>query len=155
RVMARVLEQRIADYGFKEYEMPVNQMNGPHVHLADLALAAPFDTVQQYEDYISRLHQIPRALSQTEEVLRAGKSDQLMPVRFLLEKVWGQCLGIIAANPFLLPTKKFPAGISEDEQHRLSREITATVVKEVLPAYLAFADFVSEEYAPFGRTTLS
>src|SRR5262249_28582276 len=51
--------------------------------------------------------------------------------------------------------RKFPAGISEDEQRRLTREITATVVKEVLPAYLAFADFVSEEYAPFGRATLS
>jgi len=155
KVLARVLEQRIADYGFKEYEMPVNQMNGPHVHLADLALAVPLDTVKQYEDYISRLHLIPRALSQTEEVLRAGKSDQLMPVRFLLEKVPGQCLGIIAADPFLLPTKKFPADISADEQRRLTKEITATVVNEVLPAYLAFANFISEEYAPFGRTTVS
>ncbi len=44
QVMARVLEQRIADYDFKEYEMPVNQMSGPHTHLADLALAVPFDT---------------------------------------------------------------------------------------------------------------
>ncbi|MBV8806528.1 MAG: DUF885 domain-containing protein, partial [Sinobacteraceae bacterium] len=155
KVMARTLEQRIADYGFKEYEMPVNQMNGPQVHLADLALAVPFDTVTQYEDYISRLHQIPRAFSQTEEVLRAGKSDQLMPVRFLLEKVPGQCLGIIAADPFLMPTKKYPAGFSQDDQSRLTQEITATVVNEVLPAYLAFADFISKEYAPFGRTTLS
>ena len=155
KVMARALEQRIADYGFKEYEMPVNQMNGPQVHLADLALAVPLDTVKQYEDYISRLHQIPRAFSQTEEVLRAGKSDQLMPVRFLLEKVPGQCLGIIAADPFLMPTKKYPASFSQDEQSRLTQQITATVVNEVLPAYLAFADFISKEYAPFGRTTLS
>jgi uncharacterized protein (DUF885 family) len=155
KVMARALEQRIADYGFKEYEMPVNQMNGPQVHLADLALAVPLDTVKQYEDYISRLHQIPRAFSQTEEVLRAGKSDQLMPVGFLLEKVPGQCLGIIAADPFLMPTKKFPASFSQDEQSRLTQQITATVVNEVLPAYLAFADFISKEYAPFGRTTLS
>ena len=155
KVMARALEQRIADYGFKEYEMPVNQLNGPQVHLADLALAVPLDTVKQYEDYISRLHQIPRAFSQTEEVLRAGKSDQLMPVGFLLEKVPGQCLGIIAADPFLMPTKKFPASFSQDEQSRLTQQITATVVNEVLPAYLAFADFISKEYAPFGRTTLS
>ena len=36
QVMQRMLEQRIADYDFKEYEMPVNQMSGPHTHLADL-----------------------------------------------------------------------------------------------------------------------
>src|SRR5882762_5304791 len=85
QVMGRVLEQRVADYDFKEYEMPVNQMSGPHVRLADLPLAVPFDSVKQYEDYVSRLHQIPRVFTQTEEVLRAGKNDQLMPVRFLLE----------------------------------------------------------------------
>jgi uncharacterized protein (DUF885 family) len=155
QVMARSLEQRIADYGFKEYEMPVNQMSGPHTHLADLPLAVPLDTLQQYQDYIARLHQIPRIFTQTEEVLSAGKGDQLMPVRFLLEKVPAQCLGVIAADPFLLPTKKYPAGIPIEEQRQLTREITETVVNEVLPSYLSFASFISEQYAPFGRTTLS
>ncbi|MBS0421787.1 MAG: DUF885 domain-containing protein [Proteobacteria bacterium] len=155
KVMQRLLEQRIADYDFKEYEMPVNQMSGPHTHLADLPLAVPFDTLKQYEDYIARLHQIPRVFSQTEEVLRAGKGDGLMPVRFLLEKVPAQCMGVIAADPFLLPTRKYPAGISAEERQRLTRVISETVVNEVLPSYLSFAAFVAEQYAPFGRTTLS
>ena len=155
QVMQRLLEQRIANYEFKEFEMPVNQMDGPQVHLADLPLAVPFDTVKQYEDYIARLHQVPRVFTQTEEVLRAGKSDGLMPVRFLLEKIPAQCLGVIAADPFLLPTKKFPSSISPDEQRRLGNEITVTVVKEVLPAYLEFSDFIAKEYAPYGRTTLA
>jgi uncharacterized protein (DUF885 family) len=155
QVMERLLEQRIADYDFKEFEMPVNQMSGPHTRLADLALAVPFDTLKQYEDYISRLHQIPRMFSQTEEILRAGKSDGLMPVRFLLEKVPGQCMGVIAADPFLLPTRKYPASISPEDRARLTRVITETVVNEVLPSYLSFASFISEQYAPFGRTTLA
>jgi uncharacterized protein (DUF885 family) len=33
--------------------------------------------------------------------------------------------------------------------------ITETVINEVLPSYLSFASFISEQYAPFGRTTLS
>src|SRR3984893_13176734 len=135
--------------------MPVNQMEGPHLRLADLPLAVPFDSVKQYQDYLARLHQIPRVFTQTEEVLSAGKADQLMPVRFLLEKVPAQCLGVIAADPFLLPTKKYPASIPLEQQRRLTQQITATVVNEVLPAYLAFANFIAEQYAPFGRTTLS
>jgi uncharacterized protein (DUF885 family) len=154
-VLARSLEQRIANYGFKEYEMPVNQMSGPQTHLADLPLAVPLDSVKHYEDYIARLHQIPRAFTQTEEVLRAGKQDGLMPVRFLLEKVPMQCLGVIATDPFLLPTKKFPSSVPPEEQLRLRKEITETVVKEVLPAYLDFANFMAKEYAPSGRTTLA
>ena len=111
--------------------------------------------MKYYEDYIARLHQIPRVFTQTEEVLRAGMKDNLMPVRFLLEKVPGQCQGVIAADPFLLPTKKFPSSISAAEQQRLTQQITDAANNEVLPAYKAFASFIATEYAPHGRTTLS
>ena len=154
-LMVRVLQQRITDYNFKEYEMPINQQNGIHTSLADLPLSMPFTTVKQYEDYISRLHQIPHVLSQTEEVLRAGMKDKLMPVRFLLEKIPAQCEGIIAANPFLLPTKKYPASISPEEQKRLTQQITEAINTDVIPAYKQFANFVKTEYAPQGRTTLA
>lgn len=154
-VLARVLQQRIADFGFKEYEMPINQQNGVHTKLADLPLAVPLDSVKHYEDYIARLHQIPRALDQSIEVLRVGMKDKLMPVRFLLEKIPGQCQGIIDANPFLRPTTKYPADISPEDQQRLTKEITETIEKEVFPAYRKFAEFVKTTYAPAGRTTLA
>src|SRR5262249_7743611 len=50
---------------------------------------------------------------------------------------------------------KFPGGISAEDRQRLSKEITEAVVKEVLPAYLAFSSFIADEYAPHGRTTLA
>jgi uncharacterized protein (DUF885 family) len=155
QVLVRTLQQRIDNHAFKEYEMPLSQMEGPHVHLADLPLAVPLDSVKHYEDYIARLHQIPRAFTQTEQVLRAGMQDHLMPVRFLLEKVPAQCEGVIAADPFLRPTRNFPSGISPEDQQRLTKAITDTVVNEVLPAYHAFGSFVATEYAPHGRTVLA
>ncbi len=154
-LLTRVIQQRIDDYDLKEYEMPVDQMNGVHTGLADLPLAMPFDSVKHYEDYIARLHQIPRVLNQTTEVLRAGMKDNLMPVRFLLEKVPGQCNGIIEADPFLIPTKKYPASISPEDQKRLTAEITAAVNNDVIPAYRTFAAFITTDYAPHGRTTLA
>ena len=154
-LLTRVLQQRLDDYQLKDYEMPVDQMNGIHTNLADLPLGMPFDSVKHYEDYIARLHQIPRVLSQTTEVLRAGVKDNLMPVRFLLEKVPVQCNGIIDANPFLIPTKKFPANISAEDQRRLTAEITDSVNNDVIPAYRSFAAFVATDYAPHGRTTLA
>ena len=154
-LLVRVLEQRIADFNLKEYEMPVNQQNGIHTALADLPLSVPFDTVKQYEDYVSRLHQIPRVLSQTTEVLRAGMKDKLMPVRFLLEKLPGQCDGITESDPFLRPTKKFPVSISPEEQKRLTQQITDAINTDVIPAYKSFAAFLRNEYAPQGRTTLA
>jgi uncharacterized protein (DUF885 family) len=101
------------------------------------------------------LHQIPRAFTQITEVLRAGMADKLMPVKFLAEKIPVQCQGIIDADPFLLPTKKFPANISEDDQKRLTKEITEAINSEVIPAYKNFGDFIRTTYAPQGRTTLA
>jgi len=154
-LLVRVLTQRITDYSLKEYEMPINQQSGIHTNLADLPLAVPLDSVKHYEDYISRLHQIPRALSQTTEVLRAGMKDRLMPVRFLAEKIPAQCEGIIAADPFLQPTKKYPASISAEDQKHLTQAITDAVDTDVLTAYKKFAEFIKTEYAPQGRTALS
>lgn len=154
-LLIRVLEQRVADFDLKEFEMPVNQMNGIHTGLADLPLSVPLDSVKHYEDYIARLHQIPRVLGQTEEAMRAGMKDNLMPVKFLLEKIPVQCDGIIEADPFLQPTKKFPASFSAEEKQRLTQQITETINNDVIPAYKAFAAFVKNDYAPQGRTTLA
>jgi uncharacterized protein (DUF885 family) len=154
-LLVRTLRQRIANHDFQEYEMPVNQMDGPHVHLADLPLAVPLDSVQHYQDYVARLDQIPRVFRETEEVLRAGRRDGLMPVRFLLEKIPAQCAGIIAANPFLRPTRRFPADMSAEDQRRLTDAITTAVDERVLPAYAEFSRFIATEYAPAGRTELA
>jgi uncharacterized protein (DUF885 family) len=59
------------------------------------------------------------------------------------------------ANPFLLPTKKYPASISPEEQKRLTQQIAEAINTDVIPAYKQFATFVKTEYAPQGRTTLA
>jgi len=118
QLLQRQLEREDVSYSLKNFEMPINQQNGVHTRLADLPLSVPLDSVPHYQDYISRLHQIPRVLDQVTEVLRQGVKDGLMPPKLVLEKLPGQCDGIISANPFLLPAKKFPATFSDDETTR-------------------------------------
>jgi len=154
-LLVRVLQLRMADFDLKEYEMPINQQNGIHTRLADLPLSVPLDSVKHYEDYVARLHQIPRVLRQTTEVLRAGIRDKLVPVRFLIEQIPVQCQGIIDADPFLIPAKKYPSSISAEDQKRLTGQMTDAINADVIPAYKTFAAFVSTEYAPHGRTALA
>jgi uncharacterized protein (DUF885 family) len=151
----RNLQEGMDDYDLKDYEMPVNAQGGVHTGLADLPNAVPLDSVKHYEDYIARLHQIPKALLQTEDVMRAGVKDHLVIVKFVAEKIPTQCAGIIAANPFLIPIKKMPATFSDDDRKRLTDAINKTVNDEVLPAYKQFAAFVATDYVPYGRTTLA
>ena len=155
RVLERQLERDDTSYDLKNYEMPVNQQNGVHTRLADLPNAVPFDSAPHYQDYVSRLHQIPRVLEQTTEVMRQGIKDGLTPPKLVLEKLPGQCDGIISANPFLEPTKKFPKEFSDADKKRLTDDITKAINDDVFPAYKKFAEFLRAEYDSKGRDALS
>ena len=154
-LLLRELDRRTVAFELKTYEMPISQMRGLHTSLAELPGFVPLDSVRHYEDYIDRLHQIPVAFQQTIGVLRQGERDQLMPPRFLLEKIPAQCTGIITENPFIKPAQIFPASISPTDRARLAGEIKAVVSSEVLPAYRNFADFIARDYAPKGRSQIS
>lgn len=148
------LDKRIRNYSLKEHEMPLSQMRGIQTELAQLPRLVPLDDLQHYRDYIARLHQVPRAIERTIAVLRQGTRDGLVPPQVLLKQVPAQCENIVADNPFLVPTKTYPVGISPEVSKQLTVEITQTVNAEVLPAIRRLGNFISNEYAPHGRTTI-
>jgi uncharacterized protein (DUF885 family) len=154
-LMVRSLRESIDSAQFKDWEMPATQFGGVHLWYADLPFDSPFRTVKDYEDYLSRLRQMPRAFDQNIAHMRDGQRDHLMPPKFLLEKVSTQAQEIADApldkTPFTTPLRKFPASISETDQKRLRAEIEAAVKDSVFPAYAKFAKFVRDDYAPHGR----
>ena len=106
----------------------------------------PFNTVKDYENYISRLHQLPRVFDQVTEDMQIGLRDRLMPPKYLLEKVTAQAQEIADASgdksPFAQPVFKFHAAISAADQQRLRDAVMNVVKTEVNPAYAKFAAFV-------------
>jgi uncharacterized protein (DUF885 family) len=155
-LMIRNLRQDIEEARFKPWEMPVNQMEGPHLGWLEMLGLTPFKTVKDYDRYLSRLHQVPGALDQVTGNMRQGMKDGLMQPRYLLEKVAAQTQEIsdtsAEASPFAKPLSNFPAGISDADQKRLRSAVLAAIQGEVLPAYKRFAAFVRDDYAPHGRT---
>jgi len=155
-LMIRNLRQDIEGARFKGWEMPVNQMAGPHLGLLELLSLTPFNREKDYDDYLSRLHQVPRMLEQVAGNMRQGMKDRLMPPRYPLEKVAAQAQEIsdqdAAASPFAKPVNKFPAGISDAVQKRLRSAVLAAINGDILPAYKRFTAFVRDDYAPHGRT---
>lgn len=154
-LMVRSLREQIQSYGFEDWEMPVDQFNGVHLGYAALPSATPFHSVKDYEDYLSRLRQIPRVFDEITADMQFGLRDGLVQPRYLLDKVAVQAQDIAgklpSESPFARPVFKFPHGIAEAEQQRLREATLAAVKDEVAPAYARFADFVRAQYAPHGR----
>jgi uncharacterized protein (DUF885 family) len=156
KLMIRELKEQIEGAQFKNWEMPVTQRDGPQVDLPYLISLTPFNSLQDYENYLSRLRQISRVFEQTTANMRRGISDRLMQPRYLLEKVFPEAEEVAKqageSNPFFGPLKQFPASIPAADQKRLRDDALNVIATQIIPAYQKFAVFVRDEYAPHGRT---
>jgi uncharacterized protein (DUF885 family) len=154
-LMIRELRLDTAGARFKEWEMPVDPRNGLHVSLPELVALTPFNTVRDYDNYVARLCQVPRAFRQVIANMRQGMRDSLVPPRYMLGKVATEADNIAGRtgenSPFAKPLKSFPTGVAAADQKRLRQAIFAAIADSIVPAYRAFATFVRNEYAPRGR----
>jgi uncharacterized protein (DUF885 family) len=156
QLMIRTQKDRIAGIDLKTFEMPIDQFNGVHLGLAQVVDATPFNTIKDYEDYLSRLRKLPEVFDQLIGILQQGEKDKLMPPRNLLEKTVQQCKKLAdpegEANPFGRPATKFPDSITGENRKRLHDAIVDAVNQQVRPAYAKLANFIATDYAPHGRT---
>jgi uncharacterized protein (DUF885 family) len=155
-LMIRELQEQIDGARFKNWEMPVNQRDGPHLDLPSLISLTPFNSLQDYENYLSRLRQISRVFEQTTTNMRQGMRDGLMPPRYLLEKVSAEAEDIASqtgeSSPFFGPLKEFTSSVPAAEQEHLREAALSVINTEIIPAYKKFANFVRNEYSPHGRS---
>ncbi|MDC4291586.1 DUF885 domain-containing protein [Acinetobacter baumannii] len=154
-LMIYQLKESLKYYDLKLYEMPFNQMWGLHLQFPGFISSIPFDNAKQYQDYISRLKQIPLILEQGIQLAKQGQKDGLMPPKYLIEKVAKQITSIATPagkdSVFASPLKQFPKNISKAEQERLSREVLQAIDQNVRPAYQKLGTFIQKDYLPHGR----
>ena len=155
-LMVRDLKDGIEAIKLKLNLMPEDQLSGAHLGFPQLVSLVPFDNTKDYEDYLMRLHKVPRAIDEIIEVCQQGMRDKMMPPKFLLEKVVTQIEAIRApageASVFSTPVKKFPPTVSAADQKRLHDAILKAIDAEVRLAYAKLGTFIANDYAPYGRT---
>jgi uncharacterized protein (DUF885 family) len=140
---------------FKEWEMPLNQMSGLPTTYLRLVPQLSFTAAKDYDDWIARLHAIPKAFEQVTTNMSIGMDDHRLPPRYLLEKALDQVKALASQkpedSPLALPLKSFPAAVPPAERERIKAEMLDAIAKEVLPAYLRFARFLEVSYIPACR----
>ena len=156
QLLERRLETDQEAAQFKEWEMPVTQMDGIYSTYPELVAELTFATAKDYDDWIARLHAIPRAFEQVTHNMEIGMEDNRVPPRFLLEKALAQVSELAHQkpedSPLALPLKKFPAAIPAAQQQQIRAEMLDAIAKEDLPAYQRFERFMRVSYVPAGRS---
>jgi uncharacterized protein (DUF885 family) len=155
-MLLRDFTEDIESQDFKEWQMPINQMDGIYALYPQVAGQLSFTSVKDYDDWIARLRAIPDAFDQVIANMGTGIEDHRVPPKDLLVKALEQVK--ILANkkpedsPLASPIKKFPDSIPAAEQTRIKTETLDAIAKRDLPAYQRLARFLEVSYIPAGRT---
>lgn len=153
------LENFVAAVRLRSYEMPFNSDSAFWSNLGFMA-HRPMRSVQDYQDYLSRLEDVPRYFDQQIANMRAGLARGFSVPRAVLN---GREVAIAAvaglddptASPLYAPFTQLPASIAPAERQALQARARAVIGERVIPAYAGLLAFFNNEYVPQARTTLA
>ncbi len=139
------------EFEFRWHLVPLNQRGG--IQNADeIVDQLRFQTLKDYEDWISRLKSFTQQLEQTQALLREGMKQKMLLPRIVMQRIPDQITKQLVKDPtasgFYKPFKHFPDSISADDRKRLSDQAIALITAEIVPAYSKFHMFFVNEYLP-------
>ena len=144
-------ENDIEEFKYRWYLVPLNQRGGIQTQ-NELADSLRFETVKDYEDWIARLKAFPVYMDQTIALMTEGIKSRMLLPKVIMQRVPAQIEKQIVEKPedslFYKPFKRFPASVPVAERERLSREASAAVNANIVPAYRRFHKFFVDEYLP-------
>lgn len=153
----------IEEHRFKRYQMPANHMGSlpegikqpPGVQTAyQFADTLRFETVRDYEDWVTRLQRfgtyVDQVMALMREGLREGRVHPQVVVKRMPPQVEKQLVDAPEKSAFHAPFTRFPASIPAAEQQRLAAAGRAAIAQGVLPALKRYHRFLTEEYVPKG-----
>jgi uncharacterized protein (DUF885 family) len=144
------LENEDQAFKLKLYLIPLNQRDG--IQTTDqLTDAIHFDTVKDYEDWITRLKTFPTYMDQTLALLQQGLKEGIKHSKITMDRLPGQIDKQLVApeeSTFYAPFKRFPKSISEADQQRLAAAGREAISSSVLPAFRKMKEFFVTQYVP-------
>lgn len=145
---------------FPTHLLPLNQMYNYANQLARLGSgesAQPFETVEDYQNWLSRMQAIPDIFQQIQTNLQQGLSADVTQPRVIMQRVLDQLRTHVVEQPeeslFFKPVLAFPETFTEAQRTELTEAYTQTIESHILPAYRTLAEYIEADYIPKTRTT--
>jgi uncharacterized protein (DUF885 family) len=147
-------------FNYNQDLRPIDQMWSPHLFVGQLASgqsAQPFNTVEDYNNWLKRLDGYTEWLHSAEAKMRQGiELGNVLP-KSLIVKVLPQLeSGMIEdldQHLFFSPIKNMPENFSDEDKKVLTEAYTQKIKEKIIPAYKSLYEFMSTDYLAAGRTT--
>lgn len=142
-------------------DLPLDHMNGFQVFYPDFASgkgAAPFNTVDDYENNLRRNAQYAEVLDRAIELFRRGMKDHIVQPKLVVTNMIHEFDNLISegveGSTFYSPVKSFPESISSKDAARLRIAYAVQIRDVIIPTHKRMRDFLAKEYLPVARDTV-
>ena len=139
---------------------PVNHFSGFHTFYPTFASgkgAAPFKTLANYEDNLSRhddyIAITDRAIDKFRDGMESGVVETRLTINNVIQQFDTQLAIPIADSQFMGPVAAFPEDFSDEDKARLTAEYEAKTA-EIYAAHTRMRDFLRDEYMAAARDTV-
>ena len=158
RIFSRMVSERINDIKFKSFLMPINTDSGFHTGLIRIQRAMPFNTINDYKNYILRLNEFPRYFDDQINLMREGVRLGITIPKDVLDDYELTISAYIVSDPeqslFFTPFKEIPKNIPKSDREELIMNGSKAILNSVVKAYGDLFDFFINEYIPGARISL-
>lgn len=158
-IFKRNRELAIEGAKYPDHLLPINQFYNIAGRLALLGSgtsAQPFDTVEDYRAWASRMKKIPRLFDQAIENMEKGIQQNIVQPRVLIEKaipqIDAQITEDVTKSIFWRPVDSLPDNIAETDAEAIRKQYRDIISNTVMPAYQKLSDYLSNDYLPETRT---
>lgn len=146
-----VLADSIGAYELNLSRIPFNTFSGFFMNALTASSGVAMASVDDYEDYIARMSDIPRYFDENLDNMREGVKTGFVLPQIVIDGVLPTIEAQLKENPedssFYEPFEEMSARIAEDDLLRLRNEGRAVIRDMVIPAFAAVATFLREDYA--------
>jgi uncharacterized protein (DUF885 family) len=158
-LLQRTLRDRIGEYEFKTYLMPITNREGFHTDFPQLPDRAPLENTKDYENYCARLEACNTYMNQYVETMRVGVKEGYALPKVVMEG-WETAIDAhLVDDPtqslLYAPFADFPDAIASGDRARLTERGKKAISGSVVPGYRSLRDFLANEYVPACRENIA
>ena len=151
------LNNAIEDYEYRFYNYPVNQMFGLHTTVPTFLMNKHrIDSLADAEAFIMRIKRVKPLFEELRNQLTIRESNQIVPPKFVLNRVLEDCQNIIKGQPFDDSSEKMPVladfeakiadlDIDAAKKSELLTEVKNALIDSLQPAYEELIGFLENQ----------
>ncbi len=159
QIFKQQLVNRIAQLKFKDYQIPFQWDSGFHTIIERFPVETEFNSVEDYQNYLARLKQVPDFFQQHIDNMNAGlKRGFSMPtvvMKGFTDAIRQRVKKNAIESAFYAPFNKLPKDMTASEKNELQTLAKQIISTKVMPAFDNLADYFEQIYIPNAKRSLA